>query len=76
LQNVLVVEDEYHFTCICPLYENIRSQTFKSIMPVISFQTYLQLMSCKNKDVISILATYAYGAFKIHAGFHGYNITN
>jgi hypothetical protein len=69
LTNVQAVEDvSAHYM------KMFRSQTLQSIMQVISFETYLQQITCK-KHVISI-AAYAYSAFKIHAGFHGYAITN
>ena len=72
--NVSVVEDEYHFVLVCPLYKEIRSSILKYDVQFPTIMHYVNLMSNVNEVTVQNLACYVYNAFKIHAGFHGYNI--
>ena len=60
-----LVEDEYHFILICPLYSNLRElyiPTYYCNIPTI--QKFENLMSSENVDVVRKLAMYIYYALK------------
>jgi hypothetical protein len=47
--NIRVIEDEYHFIFICPLYQQLRSTFLKGILRDKYFCAYLYLIQSKNK---------------------------
>lgn len=60
-----VIEDEYHFMIICPLYSNLRSM----YLPVYYFQypsveKFYDLMSTENVSLLRNLSMYIYNSFK------------
>ncbi len=70
--NIEVIEDEYHFVMICPLYENIRQVYLSKFCTLRSPEKFIRLMSSKSDIVLNNLSKFVFIAFKIHNAFMGY----
>ena len=62
------MEDEYHFTLICPLYNDIR----QNLIPLHyrkhpSMFKFTQLVNCPQDDIIKSLAKYVFKAFLLRS---------
>ena len=63
--NINVLENEYHFLLVCPLYNKLRRQYLKKYYYVHpSLDKFVNLMKCNNENVIKNLAIYIYQAMK------------
>ena len=62
------IEDEFHFILVCPLYRNLRVMYIKRYYYVNpSMFKLVQLLSTKNKKMLSNLARYLINAMKIRS---------
>ena len=62
-----VIEDEYHFLLVCPLYRELRQNYLKPYYchwPTIN--KFENLMSSKSTSIIYSLSKYVYFAFQLH----------
>ena len=69
--NLNVVENEYHFLLVCPLYIDIRKKYFNSYYchwPTL--KKFENLMSTKSKCKINNLAKYVYFASQLRVSTH------
>ena len=62
------IEDEYHFTLICPLYNDIR----RNLIPLHyrkhpNMFKFTQLVNCPQDDIIKSLAKYVFKAFLLRS---------
>ena len=63
--NTNLIENEYHFLLVCPLYNELRKKYIRELYFVHpSIDTFSALMTCKNQNVIQNLAMFIYHAFK------------
>jgi hypothetical protein len=60
--NLHIVEDEFHFLLVCPLYQNLRDQYISSYIQNISLHTFVYLMCFSKSDKIIKLACFVYHA--------------
>jgi len=70
--NIDVIEDEYHFVMICPLYENIRQLYLSRFCIIRSPEMFIRLMSSKSEIVLNNLSKFVFTAFNIHTNFMGF----
>lgn len=65
-----VIEDEYHFLAICPLYNVIRNTYLSNHLQQTKI-SFNKLMSSQNEYIIRKLASFIYHALQIHKIFNG-----
>ena len=61
-----VVEDDFHFVLLCPLYNHIRSHYIQKYFSHPSPATFISLISSKSHNVIRDIAGFLYHAGKLH----------
>ena len=66
--SICVVEDEYHFLLVCPLYQHIRQIYMPNVIN--NLNTFTNLLSSSNVDILRNLSTFIYHAFDIHKAFN------
>ena len=60
------IEDEYHFTLICPIYNDLRKEYFQKYFYVKpSVTKYITLMNLSKLKVLKNLTTYIIEGFKL-----------
>ena len=60
------IEDEYHFTLICPIYNDLRKEYLQKYFYVKqSYHKYISLMNSSKLKVLNNLATYIIKGFKL-----------
>ena len=62
-----VVEDDFHFVLLCPLYNHIRSHYIQKYFSHPSPATFISLISSKSHNVIRDIAGFLYDAGKLHS---------
>ena len=62
-----VVEDDFHFVLLCPLYNHIRSHYIQKYFSHPSPATFISLISSKSHNVIRDIAGFLYHAGKLHS---------
>ena len=68
--NVRVIEDEYHFMSVCPLYAHLRATLLPNLVNDNSFNTFCSVMSSDKHSVNSSLSKYIYYAIDVHKMFN------
>ena len=64
------IEDEFHFICICPLYDNIRTYHLSNTSNQnISLITFNNLLSSNDIHTVRNLSLFIYHAFKMRQHF-------
>ena len=61
VSNITIIEDEYHFLCICKLYQNIRNK-YVNYLNNISREKFIKIMSTKDNICLIEIAMYIYYA--------------
>ena len=63
-RNAYVVEDEFHFFCVCPAYEEIRSMYFKPqwIRGILTVDKFYLIMSSPEKSSILLICKFLLSA--------------
>lgn len=69
-------EDEIHFLCVCPAYNNLRDELYTVMdnfhpcfMYLSTRDKFIHLLTSKNTVVVNSLAKFVYSAFKIHSSY-------
>ena len=62
--NLFQVEDEFHFLCVCPQYNTLRSQYIKTPR---NYYEFIHIMCSKDEKTIVNLACFVYHAFRLRA---------
>ena len=68
--NVTVIEDEYHFLLICPLYNHIRSQFPKLSTVHQNYHMFISIMQSSDEETIMQTAAYIYHSLSVHHNFN------
>jgi hypothetical protein len=68
--NFTVIEDEYHFILICPLYNHIRSQFPKLSTVNRNYQMFISIMQSSDEERIMQTAAYIYHNLSMHRKFN------
>ena len=62
-----VVEDDFHFVLLCPLYNHIRSHYIQNYLSHPFPANFISLISSKSHNVIRDIAGFIYHARKLHS---------
>ena len=70
LNEINVLEDEYHFVMICPLYNELRLQYFPDLT-LNDRTTFIHILSSNDVIITQNLSLFVYHAFNIYSVFLG-----
>lgn len=69
--NLSVVEDEFHFICICNVYSSLRTSFFNNLSKIVVdfnnlslFDKFIYVMSSQDIDIISLVLSYVEACFE------------
>ena len=65
----VLLEDEYHFLCACPLYNDLRKQLLPEYLFTASQDIFIEYMSLSTDINIKNLAIYINSAFKLRESY-------
>ena len=70
-RNVYVIEDEFHFVLVCPLYDELRHKYLMDIIgnQYITLNLFYTMMSEYNRKSVIAMAKYIYDAFTTRKTF-------
>ena len=70
------IEDEVHFVCVCPVYNDLRDELYTiivksnpSFMYLSTRDKFIRLLTSKNTAVVNSLAKFVHLAFKLHSSY-------
>ena len=68
--NIAVIEDEYHFLLICPLYNHIRLKFSKLSAANKNVHMFIHIMKSSDEETIRQTASYIYHSMSVHRIFN------